>query len=105
MTPGEVVRLASSKAKIRKLEAQEKASYDYILANLIVKGVSITLGGKGDYPTLQEAYPNLFDEIAKSKEDEIQERKNTLSALRFKQFAQSFNRRFQDKEVPKTINE
>lgn len=103
MTPAEIVRLAESKNRIRKIEAQERASFDYIQASLIVKGVSITLGSKDNFPTLEEAYPNLFDDMAKEKELAIQEQKTNLSTLRFKQFAQSYNSRF--KEVPKKINE
>ena len=104
MTPGEVVRFAESRTRVRKLEAQERASYDYILASLVVKGISITLGSKENFPSLEEAYPNLFDDLAKEKEQAIQKQKQILSTLRFKQFAQSYNSRF-NKEVPKTINE
>ena len=102
MTPGEVIRLIDSRARVRKIEAQERASYDYILANLIVKGVGMTLGSKGSYPTLEEAYPGLFDDLAESREKELQERRTNLSALRFRQFAQSYNRKYKDKEVPQT---
>lgn len=104
MTPGEVVRSAESRARIRRVEAQEKASNDYILANLIVKGISITLGSKDTFPTIEEAYPGLFDDLVEKRNEEIQKQKMTLSALRFKQFAQSYNNRF-NKEVPKKINE
>lgn len=79
---------------MRKLESQERASYDYILASLIIKGVGITMGSKEEYPTIEKAYPGLFDEMAKSKEDKIQEQKINLSALRFRQFAQSYNKKF-----------
>lgn len=96
MTPGEVIRQAESKAKMRKLESQERASYDYVLASLIIKGVSITMGSKEEYPTLEKAYPGLFDDLAKQKEDKIQEQKMNLSALRFRQFAQSYNKRYMD---------
>ena len=97
MTPGEVLRLVQSRAKLRKMEAQEKASYDYILANLIVKGVSLTLGGKGSYPTIQEAYSGLFDDrVDEAKSEEIQQQKMILSALRFRQFAQSHNNKFEN---------
>lgn len=96
MTPGEVVRQAESRAKMRKLESQERASYDYVLASLIIKGVSITMGSKEEYPTLEKAYPGLFDDLAKQKEDKIQEQKMNLSALRFRQFAQSYNKRYMD---------
>lgn len=105
MTPGEVVRLAQSRSRVRRLEAQEKASYDYILANLIIKGVGMTLGSKGTFPTIEEAYPGLFDDMAEKRNEEIQKQKMNLSALRFRQFAQSYNNKLKNKEVPKKINE
>ena len=105
MTPGEVIRAIESHNRIVKIQAQEKASYDYIQANLIVKGISICLGDKSSYPTLQEAYPGLFDEVIKEQEEKVQQRKMELSALRFKQFAQTYNKRFENKEVPKVDNE
>ena len=101
MTPGEVIRSIESKIRIKQLETKEKATYDYILATLIVKGVSITLGDKSNFPTIQEVYPNVFDDIAKEQEDKLQQQRNELSTLRFKQFAQSYNDRFKNKEVPK----
>lgn len=103
MTPGEVDRSIQSKIRVRKIETQERASYDYILANLIIKGVNLSLGGKGDFPSIEEAYPGIFDDRIAARNEEIQEQKMNLSALRFKQFAQSYNRKF--KEVPKKINE
>lgn len=103
MTPGEVDRSIQSKIRVRKIETQERASYDYILANLIVKGVNLSLGGKGEFPSIEEAYPGIFDDRIAARNEEIQEQKMNLSALRFKQFAQSYNRKF--KEVPKKINE
>lgn len=94
MTPGEVVRLTQARSRIRRLEAQERASYDYILANLIIKGVSITLGSKGNFPTIEEAYPGLFDDLAEKRNEELNKQKINLSALRFRQFAQSYNDKF-----------
>ena len=105
MTPGEVIRSIESRARVRKVEAQEKATYDYVLANLIVKGVNISLGSKGSFPTIEEAYPNLFDDMVEKRNEEIQKQKMNLSALRFRQFAQSYNNKFKEKEVPKKINE
>lgn len=104
MTPGEVNRSIQSKIRVRKIETQERASYDYILANLIIKGVNLSLGGKGTFPSIEEAYPGIFDDQVKARNEEIQEQKMILSALRFKQFAQSYNSNF-NKEVPKKINE
>lgn len=94
MTFGEVERYINSRNRVRKIEAQEKASYDYILASLIVKGVSITLGSKETYPTLNDAYPKVFDDLAEKQEEEIRNQKINLSALRFRQFAQSYNNNF-----------
>lgn len=79
------------------MQAQERASFDYILADLIGRSVARIHNSDNTMPTIGEVYPSLFDsqkiEEAKSvKEDE-------LSALRFRQFAKSFNKRF--KEVSK----
>lgn len=100
MTPGEVVRAIESFNRRARIEAQERASYDYIQANLIIKGVGIVLSGKGSMPSVQEAYPNVFDDLIKAQEEELQAKRNELSTLRFKQFAQSYNKRFK-KEVLK----
>lgn len=94
MTFAEIERAVNSVIRTKKIEAQEKASGDYVLAHLIVKGVSKILGDKSDYPTLEEAYPGLFKELIEARQAKIEEQKMTLSALRFKQFAQSFNDNF-----------
>lgn len=101
MTPGEVNRHINTQNKVKKLKSQEKATYDYIHAQLVVKGVSIVLGDKSDFPTIEQAYPGIFDEMIAQQEEKIREQKMSLSALRFKQFAQSYNDRFKNKEVPK----
>ena len=102
MTPGEVIRFINSRSRVRRIEAQEKASYDYILANLIVKGVGITLGSKDSMPPIQDIYPNLFDDVIQKQEEKIQQQKAQLSALRFKQFAQSYNTKYKKQEVVKS---
>ena len=105
MTPGEIIRAIDSKNRIVKIEAREKASYDYIQATLIIKGISICLGDKSPFPTLEEAYPGVFNEVLQEQQEKIEKQKIELSALRFRQFAQSYNDRFKNKEVPKQINE
>jgi hypothetical protein len=99
MTPAEVIRAVNSKKNVLKIEAQNKASYDYILAGLIVKGVSIALGSKEQYPQIEEIYPSLFSDVTEEKNKEIERQKAELSAARFKQFAQSYNAKFKNKEV------
>ena len=99
MTIGEVSRYINARNKIRKMEAQERASYDYILANLIAKGVSISLGAKDTMPSIYEVYGEVFEDIVKEKEEEKQEKIMQLSALRFRQFAHSYNNNRKNKGV------
>lgn len=83
---------------------RDKATFDYIHASLIRHGVGIVLGSKAPMPSLEEVYSELFAEDRERREAEIQEQKMNLSALRFKQFAESFNQNFQS-EVANKINE
>jgi hypothetical protein len=99
MTFAEVERAANSAVRVRKVQAQEKATYDYILAQLITKGVNKVLGDKGAYPTLEEAYPGVFDDVVAERKAKAEEQRMNLSALRFKQFARSYNSNFKNKEV------
>ena len=99
MTVGEIIRAVESNNRRVKAEAKERAAYDYILANLIAKGVGIAFGGKGNFPTIHEVYSGVFEDEIKAKEEELEQSKIELSALRFKQFAQSYNKRFENKEV------
>lgn len=99
MTFAEIQRAVDSRIRIQKTEAQHRATYDYILANLIIKGVSKVLGDKSDYPTIESAYPGIFDDIAEAQRAKVEEQKMNLSALRFKQFANSYNERLKNKEV------
>ena len=102
MTFAELDRAVKSKNRRDKQQAQEKASFDYILANLIIKGVSKALGDKSEYPSIEAAYPGIFDDIAEERKAKVEEQKMNLSALRFKQFAQSYNESFKNnKEVAK----
>ncbi len=98
MTLAEVNRAANSKIRMTKIEDEKKASFDYILADLIGRSVSRIYSSSSKMPSLSEAYPSLF-----TKEEEvktIQQKKIELSALRFKQFANSYNSKY--KEVAKS---
>lgn len=96
MTIDEIQRAIHSKQRVRKYEAKEKAYFDYTLANLITKGVSKVLGDKNAYPKLEEAYPQLFEEDVAEHQAQIEEQKMNLSALRFTQFVNSFNKRYKE---------
>ena len=101
MTISEVIRAIESDKRVQKERARDKASFDYILAGLITKGVGITLGSKQTFPPIEEVYPSLFTDQREEEQRKIQEQKNNLSTLRFLQFAQSYNQRFKKQEVPK----
>jgi hypothetical protein len=102
MTLREIDNYIKSRLRVRKLANQEKATYDYIQATLIIKGVGIALGSKEEFPTVEQAYPGIFEDLVEKKQDELQAKKDELSALRFRQFAQSYNKKW---EVPKENNE
>ena len=101
MTIAEVRREVASKIRIHRYQMQEKATYDFILAQLITKGVSKVLGDKSDYPTIEQAYPGVFEDVIEERKAKAEEQRMNLSALRFKQFAQSYNKSFKNKEVAK----
>lgn len=97
MTLAEVDRAVKSKIRMIELEDQKKASYDYILADLIGRSVARIYNSANKMPTLSEAYPSLFNK--EEEENAIKNKKDKLSALRFKQFADSYNKKY--KEVAK----
>ena len=100
MTIAEIDRLTESKIRQQQRQAKEKASYDYILANLIGRAFATCLSKDAAFPEIYEAYPSIFQEESKEriakKEKEKQEILSELSALRFKHFAQSYNKRFEE---------
>ena len=98
MTLAEVIRAVESKKRIIKLQAQERAAFDYALADLIGRSIARLTSSSAEMPKISDVYPSLFD--SEAIEEKQQEKKDELSALRFKQFADSFNKKFK-KEVGK----
>ena len=94
MTVGEVFRSVRSKQRIEKHKAQEKATFDYILANMIGFSAARIIDSKVKMPSIEEFYPSLFDEEKKQKQEKINQQKMELSALRFKQFANFHNNKY-----------
>ena len=94
MTLAELERAIASKKRMLKQQAQEKASYDYTLAELIGRSVARIYRSSTTMPSIEEVYPTLFD--AKEIEDQKRERQAEVSAIRFKQFATSFNKKFKE---------
>lgn len=96
MTIGEVERVIKSKNRVKRTEEKERAAFDYILSNLIARGVSAAIVGGDGIPSINEVYGSLFEENQKQKQDEKQKVKDELSALRFKQFAQFHNKKYEE---------
>ena len=94
MTFAELDRLVASKQRMEKHRAQERATYDYILAALIGRAFAAGMDSKAKFPEIHEVYPSLFDK--EERENQKREQSNQLSALRFKQFAQSYNKKFKE---------
>lgn len=97
MTISEITRMAKSKQRTTITESKERAMFDYLLADLIGKSVSRIYSNSAKMPELYEVYPSLFEQ--EDIEEKKQEQRDTLSALRFKQFAQSYNKRFKKEEA------
>ena len=93
MTLAELYRATKSRKRVEKIRAQEIASHNYILADLIGYSIARTQSSTAKLPPIEEAYPTLFDS-AEIKEKK-QEKKAELSALRFKLFADAHNKKFQ----------
>lgn len=95
MTLAELDRYVESQKRIMKYKAQEKATYDYILATTIGLAVGRSFSGSDkDFPEIHEIYPSLFD--GQEREEQKQSRRDDLSALRFKQFAKSYNKKYEE---------
>jgi C4-type Zn-finger protein len=91
MTFAEIVRAAECWQRKQKIRLQEKARLTYILADLIGHSVSRIYSQNAKMPTLNEAFPTLFDTTA--EEEKQSEAQAEMSALRFMQFAQAHNKK------------
>lgn len=96
MTLAELNRVLDSKRRVEITNQQKKAAFDYALADLIGRSVARVHSSANKLPTLEEAYPTLFvtnDEEAAAK---AQAKRDELSSIRFKQFAQFHNKKIEE---------
>lgn len=92
MTIGEVLRQADGINYRMKISHQYKANFDYVQVNLLGQLLEklFDKNNNSKFPTLQEAYPDLFD-----MDDEAIEEANTINSIaNFKNFANAFNAKF-----------
>ena len=94
MTCGEVARAIESHNRCYKAESREKACYDYVLADLIGRSIARLHSSSAKMPELYECYPSLFD--SREIQEQKAEKQAELSAIRFRQFANSHNKRFEE---------
>lgn len=92
MTFSELTRALSSKQRLLKQQAQERASYDYILADLVGRSVGRFFSSSNKFPEVAEAYPNLFN--TEQIEEAKAQKQAELNIARFKQFADNHNKNF-----------
>jgi hypothetical protein len=93
-TLAEIDRAIASKKRVIKIQEQKQAINDYMLADLIGHSVARIHSKTAKMPTLSEAYPSLFD--TEEEQERIQEQKDELTILRFKQFAQAHNSKYKE---------
>lgn len=91
MTLAEITRAVDSYNRKKKREEQEKASYDYILADMIGRSVARLFNGNNRFPEIYTVYPTLFDN--KEIQEREQQARMEMSVIRFKQFAQAYNQK------------
>ena len=93
----EYLRYMKSKKRVEKSKLQERAMMDWFLADLIGKSIRRLYSNSAKLPEFQDYYSVFFNEEQKEDiEQKKQERKDELSALRFKQFAHSHNQNFKE---------
>jgi hypothetical protein len=97
MTIGELDRFLDSKRRQEEHRLKERATMDYTLALLIGRAFRGS-DEENPFPDLYEVYPKLFLEELTQQEEKKRQLQDELSAIRFIQFAESFNSKF-DKEA------
>lgn len=90
MTVAEVERYLNGAVWRMKTQSQ----FDYALANLIGISVGRIVASDIDYPSIEEVYPNLYEDEIKNKPPE-EEIVMTNSVNRFLEFAMKHNAKIQ----------
>lgn len=79
------------------MEQQEKATFDYILADLIGRSIARVYSSTATMPLIENVYPTLFErQIVNERKAELQAE---VSAMRFRQFAAAHNKKYKEVSV------
>lgn len=92
MTFAEINRLSESKKRVKLNKLKEKAVFDYNQACLIGRAMAMSFNKNASMPDLYKAYPSIFTD-GTDKQDSKQDE---LFALRFKLFANDYNKRYKE---------
>lgn len=94
MTIAELNRFVGSWQRRHKLQEQEKAAHNYILAGLIGKSIASYLDSSIEFPKIENVYTNLFEEKAEETKEKQVDKVTELSVARFMQFATFHNNKY-----------
>lgn len=97
MTLAELIRALDAYKKRVEARRQEQAYFDYTLATLIGTSVARIYSSRNSMPDIDVVYPQIFKDseiLQKSKQEILTEK----SVANFKNFANSFNTRFQKED-------
>lgn len=89
MTIAELIRAVDSYKRRYRTQERQQAAFDYLLADAVGRSVSRIYSSSARMPKLYELYPALFD--SEEIQEQEQTRRDELSVLRFKQYAQAHN--------------
>lgn len=94
MTIDEFSRKLDSYKRVEKTKAQEAATMNYILGDLIGRSMARLYSSSAKYPEISDVFPTLFD--SEEIEQRKAEKKAELSALRFKQYTTFHNKKIKN---------
>ena len=94
MTIAELNRYIESFSRVTERKEKQKATHNYILANMIGTSIASYFSEDITMPPIEEIYSSLFSEKAEEAKQEKIDKATELSAARFIQFANFHNKNF-----------
>lgn len=94
MTIAELIRSIESYNRRYQAQQKQQAAFDYILADAVGRSVARLYSSAAKMPKIYELYPSLFD--SEEAQEQEQARRDELSAMRFRQFAQAHNNKYKE---------